>query len=105
MRSEFVELKSIGDLAVKMVVMKRDKVYPLVYRLLALALILQVATATIERTFSAMDIVKTRLRNRMGDQLMNDCLITYIEKDLLDKLDNKLIKDQFQNMKTHSGQL
>ena len=30
MRSQFVELKSIGDLAVKMVVTKRDKVYPLV---------------------------------------------------------------------------
>ena len=32
---------------------------------------------------------------------MNDCLITYIEKDLFDKLYNKLIIDRFQNMKTH----
>ncbi|XP_016902101.2 uncharacterized protein LOC107991537 [Cucumis melo] len=93
MRSEFVELKNIGNLAVKMVVTKRDKVNPLVYRLLTLALILSVATATVERTFSAMNIVKTQLHNRMGDQWMNDCLIAYIEKDLLDKLDNKLIMD------------
>ncbi|KAL4033312.1 hypothetical protein IC575_006399 [Cucumis melo] len=88
-----------------MVVMKGDKVYPLVYQLLTLALILPVATATVERIFSAMNIVKTRLRNRMKDQWMNDCLITYIEKDLLDKLDNKLIMDQFQNMKIRRGQL
>ncbi|XP_050945517.1 uncharacterized protein LOC127150867 [Cucumis melo] len=105
MRSEFVELKSIGDLAVKMVVTKRDKVYLLVYQLLTLALILPVATVTIERTFSAMNVVKTRLRNRMEDQWMNDCLIAYIEKDLLDKLDNKLIMDRFQRMKTRKGQL
>ncbi|XP_008460471.2 uncharacterized protein LOC103499273 [Cucumis melo] len=63
MRSEFVELKSIGGLAVKMVVTKRDKVYPLVYRLLTLTLILPVVTATVQRTFSAMNILKTRLRN------------------------------------------
>ncbi|KAL0557020.1 hypothetical protein IC582_005538 [Cucumis melo] len=88
-----------------MVVMNGDKVYPLVYQLLTLALILPVATATVERIFSAMNIVKTRLRNRMKDQWMNDCLITYIEKDLLDKLDNKLIMDQFQNMEIRRGQL
>ena len=51
-----------------MVVTKRDKVYQLVYRLLTLTLILLVAIATVERTFSAMNIVKTRLRNRMEDQ-------------------------------------
>ncbi|XP_050945158.1 uncharacterized protein LOC127150698 [Cucumis melo] len=104
-RSKFVELKSIGDLAVKVVVTKRDKIYPLIYRLLTLALILPIATATVERTFSAMNIMKTRLHNRMGDQWINDCLIAYIEKDLLDKLDNKLIMNRFQNMKTRRGQL
>ncbi|KAL0545830.1 hypothetical protein IC582_015726 [Cucumis melo] len=102
---EFVKLKSIGDLAVKMVVTKRNKFYQLVYWLLTLALILPVATTTIERTFSVMNIVKTRLRNRMRDQWMNDCFIAYIEKDLLDKLNDKLIMDQFQNMKTRRGQL
>ena len=64
---DMVELKSIGDLAVKMVVTKIDKVYLLFDRLLALTLILPVATTAVEITFSAMNIVKTRLRNRMGD--------------------------------------
>ena len=64
---DMVELKNIGDLEVKMVVMKRDKVYLLFYRLLALTLILPVATTAVKIQFSAVNIVKTRLRNRMGD--------------------------------------
>ena len=44
---------------------------------------LPVATVTVERAFSVMNIIKNRLRNRIGDQWMNDCLITYIEKDIL----------------------
>jgi hypothetical protein len=51
-----------------MVEMKKDITYPLVYSLVTLSLILPVATATIERAFSAMNIVKNRLRNGMGDQ-------------------------------------
>ena len=37
----------------------------LVYKLLTLALVLSVATASVERSFSAMKIVKTSLRNKM----------------------------------------
>ena len=51
MCSEFFELKNIGDLAVKMVVTKRDKVHPLVYRFLTLTLILPVAIANVENIF------------------------------------------------------
>ncbi|XP_028054201.1 uncharacterized protein LOC114258446 [Camellia sinensis] len=63
--SEFSILNGISDLAKKMAESGRDKVYPLVYLLLTLALILLVATATVERVFSAMNIVKNRLRNRI----------------------------------------
>ncbi|XP_022867080.1 uncharacterized protein LOC111386832 [Olea europaea var. sylvestris] len=68
---EFEELNGLGDLAEKLVMTKKDKVYPLVYRLLTLALILLVATATVERVFSAMNIVKNRLRNRMDVRFVN----------------------------------
>ena len=53
-----------------MVETKKHIVYPLVYRLLKLALVLPVATATVERSFSAMRIVKTYLRNRLGDDAL-----------------------------------
>ena len=51
-------------------------------------------TGTVERTFSAMNVVKNRLRNRMGDQWMNDCLVSYIEKDIFTELDNEDIIDK-----------
>ena len=65
-----------------MVEMKKNVSYPLVYSLVTLALILLVVTATIERAFSAINIIKNRLRNQIGDQWMNDCLVTYFEKDI-----------------------
>ena len=105
MRTEdgFFNLKGITDLAQKMVETKRDKAFTLVYLLIKLAMILHVATATVERMFSAINIVKNRLRNRMGDQWMNDCLVAYIEKDLFTKIDNEDIVDKFQKMKTRRG--
>ncbi|PIN18235.1 Tam3-transposase (Ac family) [Handroanthus impetiginosus] len=66
--SDFDELTSIGELSKKLVKTRKHIVYPLVYLLVKLALILPVATATVERTFSAMNIIKNKLRNRMGDE-------------------------------------
>ncbi|XP_022848706.1 uncharacterized protein LOC111371009 [Olea europaea var. sylvestris] len=88
---EFEGLNDLGDLAKKLALTKKDRVYPLVYRLLTLTLILPVATATVERVFSAMSIVKDTLRNRMGDQWMNDSTIVYVEKDIFLKLDNEVV--------------
>ena len=65
-----------------MIEMKKNVSYPLIYLSVTLALILLVATATIEKAFSTMNIIKNRLRNQIGDQWMNDCLVTYIEKDI-----------------------
>ncbi|CAJ2666028.1 unnamed protein product [Trifolium pratense] len=68
-------------------------------------MILPVATATVERSFSVMTIVKTRLRNRMGDKWMNDCLVTYIESDVLEQIDDEPIIQRFQNMDSRKGHL
>ena len=35
---------------------------------------------------------------------MNDCLVTYIERDLFDKIDNEVIMYWFQNMESRRGQ-
>ena len=55
---EFSNLKGIGDVSRKMVETRKDIGYPLVFRLLTLALVLPVAIVTVERAFSAMKIVK-----------------------------------------------
>ncbi|GAV80123.1 LOW QUALITY PROTEIN: Dimer_Tnp_hAT domain-containing protein, partial [Cephalotus follicularis] len=94
---EFSNIKGIGGLANKLVETKKDIVYPLV--LVKLTLILPVATASVERVFSAMKYVKNRLRNRMRDSLMNNCLVTYIEKDVFSSVDNETVIQHFQKMK------
>ena len=63
----FTNLKGINDLSIKLVKTKKHIFYPLVYLLVKLALILPVSTASVERAFSAMKIVKNHLRNRMRD--------------------------------------
>ena len=102
---EFSKLEGICDLAQKMIETKKNMIYPLVYLLVILALTVLVATATVERAFSAMKIVKNRLRSRMSYQWMNDSLIVYIEKDIFHSIDNKVIMQRFQNMKTRRNQL
>ncbi|GAV71353.1 Dimer_Tnp_hAT domain-containing protein [Cephalotus follicularis] len=104
-RAELSNVMGIGELAIKLVKLKMDDTYPLVYLLVKLALLLPVATATVERAFSSMKIMKTRLRNRMGDEWMNDSLVAYIERGILKTTDNDIIMNRFQNMKTRRGVL
>ncbi|XP_022873356.1 uncharacterized protein LOC111392282 [Olea europaea var. sylvestris] len=49
---DFEELQGISDLAQKFVVKNKHEVYPLVYKLVTLTLVLPVATTTVERAFS-----------------------------------------------------
>ena len=64
---KFSAFRRIGQLVEKIVEMKKNVSYPFVYSLVTLALILLVTTATVERAFSAMNIIKNRLRNQIGD--------------------------------------
>ena len=62
---EFLTFKGIGQFVEKMVEMKKNVSYPLVYSLVILTLILLVTTSIVERVFSTMNIIKNRLRNRI----------------------------------------
>lgn len=97
--TEFANLQSIGDLARLMVSSKKHNSYPLVYRLIKLALTLPVATATVERCFSGMKIVKNALRNKIGDKYMSHSLVCFVEKNMLDVIPNEVIVDRFYKMK------
>ena len=100
-----MRLKSIGDLTHKIFQTGKNDVYSLVYWLLTLVLILPVVTAIVGRVFFAMNFVKTLLHNRMRDQLLNDTLLVYVEKDIFNDLNNETIMRHFQGMKTHRRQL
>ncbi|XP_031248872.1 zinc finger MYM-type protein 1-like [Pistacia vera] len=60
--ANFTHVEGIADLAKKMVEFKKDVAYNKVFLLIKLALVLPVATATIERVFSVMNLVKNSLR-------------------------------------------
>jgi len=92
---EFSSIEGIANLAEKMIKTKKNLIFSLVYMLSKLLLLLPIATATVEKVFSAIHIVKSRLRNRIRDKWMNDNLVVYIEKDIFDKIDNKVIMKRF----------
>ncbi|PKU78639.1 hypothetical protein MA16_Dca014904 [Dendrobium catenatum] len=101
----FMNLKGLGELAQKLVETRKHDIFPLMFSLIKLALILPIATSTVERAFSTMKIIKNRLRNCMGDSWMNDCLLIYIEKDIFSCIDNDLIVQRFQKIKTRQEKL
>ena len=62
-------------------------------------MILPVATASVERIFSAMSIIKTDLRSKISDEWLNDLMICYNEKEIFRKIGNEQIKKRFEEMK------
>ncbi|XP_021306096.1 uncharacterized protein LOC110431360 isoform X2 [Sorghum bicolor] len=97
---DFLGCTELGKVAEIMVKTNMKTSYGLVYRLIELTLILPVATATVERIFSAMSIIKTDLRNRMGDEWLNDQMICYTEKEIFRNIKNDKIIKRFEDMKT-----
>jgi hypothetical protein len=101
----FSRLSTITELAKLMVDTKKHMAFPLVYRLLKLVLVLPVATASVERCFSAMKTVKTISRNRIGNKFMNDCIICFVEPAFLATIPDKVIIDRFQKMENRNRKM
>ena len=57
----FFNVEGLGSLAKKMKETMKDRIFLMVYHLVELALLLPVATASVERVFSSMKAVKTDL--------------------------------------------
>ena len=90
---DFLGCTELGMVAEIIVKTKMNISYGLVYRLIELTLILPVETTSVERIFSAMSIVKIDLRNKMGDEWLNDLMICYTEKEIFRSIKNeKIIK-------------
>ena len=73
--------------------------YDMVYLLLKLILVLPVATASVERVFSALVIMKTKSRNKLGDSVLDDCLVTFIERDIFFEVDKDDIIETFMSLR------
>ncbi|XP_060202997.1 uncharacterized protein LOC132631440 [Lycium barbarum] len=95
----FANMNGICDVSKKLVQTKKHLNFPLVFRLVKFSLLLPVATASVERAFSAMKFIKNDLRNRMNDGLLSGCLVPYVEKDVFINISNDAIVKTFQEMK------
>ncbi|XP_049387838.1 uncharacterized protein LOC125852155 [Solanum stenotomum] len=101
----FFNLKGISDLAKVLVKSDLHQIWPLVYLLIQLTLILPVATASVERAFSSMKYIKNELRNSIGDEFLNGCLVCYVERKIFANVSNNAIIYRFQHMKSRRAQL
>ena len=72
--------------------------YSEVIKVLRIAATLPVTTASYERFFSSLEIVKNYLRSTTGDDLLSHLLI-FAEKDLVKNLDYEQLVDDFAKMK------
>jgi len=74
-------------------------IYHLIDRLIRLVLTLPVFTTTIERAFSIMKVVKTRLRNKMDDEFLANNLVVYIEREIVESFNLDSILDDFVSLR------
>jgi hypothetical protein len=93
------KLSSIAELCRGLIEAGKSDTYYLIDRLIHLVLTLPVSTVTTERAFSAMKIVKTRLRNKMEDDFLGNNLLVYIEREIAKIFNLELILDDFVSLR------
>ncbi|KAL5758514.1 hypothetical protein ACOSP7_021125 [Xanthoceras sorbifolium] len=96
----FQNFTSLSELCQCLAETKKSEHYTSIDKLIRLVLTLPVSTATTERTFSAMKLVKTPLRSKMEDDFLTDCLVVYIEREIVDTIDLKYIINEFDGIKS-----
>ena len=73
-----------------------QEIFPLMLELLTIYATLPVTTATVERTFSKLKLVKTKLRILCSEERLSDLLLLPIEKDI--KINNSEVMSIFKEM-------
>ena len=101
----FRAMKNLVELSIMLVETKKNLNYDIVYKLLKLVLLLPVETVSVERVFSLMNYVKNKLRNRIGDQYLNNCLVTFLEREFFVQVKDSNIINRFQAMKKRKVEL
>jgi len=77
-------ISTLVDLCRGFVKTGRHRIFNLVDRLIRLLVTLPVSTATAERIFSVLKIVKTRLRNKIEDQYLANNLLVQVEGEIVE---------------------
>jgi hypothetical protein len=97
--SSFQGLSNISELCQWLVRTGKSTIYQLVFQVVVLVLTLPVSTATTERAFLVMNIVKTRLRNKIEDEFLTNSLMLYIEREIVTTFSTDSIINDFHDMK------
>ncbi|XP_027188707.1 uncharacterized protein [Cicer arietinum] len=92
-------LSTIQELCSCLVATEKTQNFYLIDRLLRLIMTLPVSTATTERSFSAMKIIKSRLRNKMKADFLADSMTIYIEREIVASITSETIIDDFKLIK------
>ncbi|XP_074352621.1 uncharacterized protein LOC141691762 [Apium graveolens] len=101
--AEFQDLSTLFDLCLRLVDTGKATQYNLIYRLICL-LTLHVSTATTERVFSTMKLVKTDIRNKMGEEYRRDTMLINIEREYAEEIDPDEVIDEFYAQKNRRAQ-
>jgi len=59
---------------------------------------ISVSTATVEKSFSAIKIIKSKLRNKMGPGLLVESMTIYIERKISACISSETIIDDFKSL-------
>jgi hypothetical protein len=98
-------MSTISELCWGLTETNKSQHYYLFDRLICLVLTLPVSTTTTERTFSAMEHVKTVFRNKMKEEFLADSMMMYIERELVEDIDSDLIINELYSTKHRRMQL
>jgi len=93
-------ISTLVDLCRGFVKTGRHRIFNLVDRLIRLLVTLPVSTATAERIFSVLKIVKTRLRNKIEDQYLANSLLVQVEGEIVEHYTYDDIISDFKDLKS-----
>ncbi|CAM8886804.1 unnamed protein product [Rhodiola kirilowii] len=94
--SRFTKMTSISDLCRLLVESGKSIYFPMIYRLICLILTLPISTATTERAFSSMKIIKNNLQNKMSDEFLDDLMVVSIERTFIYCISNDNVIAEFE---------
>ena len=89
--ARFREMNAVSDLSVKMVETGKNTVYPLVYLLLKLALILPGTPATAKTASSALKFIDGTMMKEPCNQRISDCLLLFLQRDIFERVTNDAV--------------
>ena len=87
------ELETLGDVLRELLPLK--SAFPTLVKAVQIAMTICVSTAKCERSFSALDRIKTYLRSTMTEQRLTDLAILSIEKELAGGLSLEAVVNEF----------